>query len=183
MCRLYNWGLNIFDPLLQMPQVIPRSCSKLNIRYDWWFEKASQPTGQPISWLYMIFPYNCRWLSGQSDDWLASCLTGLFEPSVVTYIWYTFTQCTRLILLDLQTLADKPSETYLWALFWNVVEYVYNGNWLLLVTRSITRRVLLYARGAVGYWTKYREIKNNTVKKQLYCSMRCLYSDFQIKLS
>ncbi len=64
-----NWGLNIFDPLLQMPQVIPRSCSKLYIRYDWWFEKASQPTGQPISWLYMIFPYNCRWLSGQLPDW------------------------------------------------------------------------------------------------------------------
>jgi hypothetical protein len=127
---------------------------------------------------------DCTWFFHTIvDDYLASCLTGLFEPSVVTYIWYTFTQCTRLILLDLQTLADKPSDTYLWALFWNVVEYVYNGNWLLLVTRSITRRVLLYARGAVGYWTKYREIKNNPVKKQLYCSMRCLYSDFQIHLS
>jgi len=59
---------------------------KQYICYDQWFKYASQPTGWLIIWLagqssrYVWKNY------AQSDDWLASWLTGIFEPLVVTCI-------------------------------------------------------------------------------------------------
>ena len=63
---------------------------------------------QPIIWPYVTFPYILRWLAGQSDDWLASWLTGIFDASVITYTQLD-TDGNRWLLLKEITAHEKDS--------------------------------------------------------------------------